>query len=296
MIKQIVTDLRELAKIIPIDDKTTNPILYKIADNLDALQEVFESLIDKNIEYFSYSPRIGFQRHTSFHAAIDDANNEIYVYRRYADANGWNKNVNQVCWGVVTQKATQINDDYEFEGINTGSIIKQIQIDAEDALVEKIGDMFDVATSNNEKDAIGQTYCLLKYGILPFLRDTTVMSERNKMVVAKLAYAAEIAHTTERTCIQTFIREMLQTIGINKKCLAGAYEYDVAKIRKYCPEYWNAPMGLKSNYKGLHIKTIGEEIFIKDSQGHFYIEVPHYVDITSAEQLLNEWISQINKQ
>ncbi|WP_036782823.1 hypothetical protein [Photorhabdus aegyptia] len=88
----------------------------------------------------------------------------------------------------------------------------------------------------------------------------------------------------------------MQTTGISKKCLAGAYEHDVAKIRKHCPEYWDAPMGLGANYKGLHIRTIGEEILIKDHQGRFYIEVPHYVDITSAEQLLNEWTSQINKQ
>ncbi|EYU13421.1 transcriptional regulator, Nlp family [Photorhabdus aegyptia] len=83
---------------------------------------------------------------------------------------------------VVTQKATRIDGDHELRDINTSSMIKQIQIDAENALVEKIGDMFDVATSHNEKNAIGQTYCLLKYGILPFLRDATVMSERNKML------------------------------------------------------------------------------------------------------------------
>ncbi|MDB6373973.1 hypothetical protein [Photorhabdus bodei] len=189
MIKQVVIDLHELAETIPIDDKTTNLMLYKMADNIDSLQEVFESLIDKNSECFSYSPRAGFQRHISFNAAIDAVNNEIFVYRKY----GWNKSVNQICWGVVTQKATQTNGDYELEGINTGRIIKQIQADAEDALVEKIGDMFDVATNNNEKDTIGQIYCLLKYGILPFLRDTTVMNKRNKM----LACAAENAEDSD---------------------------------------------------------------------------------------------------
>ncbi|TDB44276.1 hypothetical protein [Photorhabdus luminescens] len=181
MIKQVVTDLRELAKAIPIiDDKTTNLMLYKMADNIDSLQEILGSLMDKNIEYFSYSPKTGFQRHTSFNTAIDAANNEICICRKYEDAHGWNKDVNQICWGVVTQKATQIDDDYELKGINTSSIIKQIQANAEDTLVEKIGDMFDATTSNNEKDTIGQIYCLLKYGILPFLRDATIMSERNK--------------------------------------------------------------------------------------------------------------------
>ncbi|WP_192900907.1 hypothetical protein [Photorhabdus luminescens] len=55
-------------------------------------------------------------------------------------------------------------------------------------------------------------------------------------------------------------------------------------------------MGLSANYKGLHIRTIGEEILIKDYQGRFYIEVPSYVDITNAEHVLSEWVSQINKQ
>ncbi|NHB89478.1 hypothetical protein [Photorhabdus tasmaniensis] len=86
------------------------------------------------------------------------------------------------------------------------------------------------------------------------------------------------------------------TIGISKKCLAGAHEYDVAKIRKHCKEYWNTPLGLGADYIGLHIETIGEEIFIKDSQGRFYIEVPPRIDISEAEKTLNKWISQIEQK
>lgn len=41
----------------------------------------------------------------------------------------------------------------------------------EDSLVEQVGLMCDEAVNINEKNAYGHAYCILKYGILPYLRN-----------------------------------------------------------------------------------------------------------------------------
>lgn len=41
----------------------------------------------------------------------------------------------------------------------------------EDSLVEQVGLMCDEAININEKNAYGHAYCILKYGILPYLRN-----------------------------------------------------------------------------------------------------------------------------
>ncbi|WP_323839644.1 hypothetical protein [Photorhabdus africana] len=297
--KELFTSLYELAKTVNLDDDTINTALYKAVDCIESLQEQFTTYKSKYYAaigsceaagYFSYSTEIGLKIYASYDEAITAANNEINIYRSCND-NGWNEDINHVCCGVVTQKATLNNQDYILQGINPNSIIKKIQSDAENALVEKIGDMYDAATSINEKNAIGQTYCLLRYGILQS-RDKTkqdVMSKYHQSVVARLAYIAE------KTDNKSIVREILEITGISKKSLSCAQEYDVAKIRRHCRDYWNAPLGLGADYAGLHIETVGEEIFIKDSQGRFYIEIPSHIDITKAEQLLNKWISQMKR-
>ncbi|WP_118987940.1 hypothetical protein [Photorhabdus sp. CRCIA-P01] len=309
--KELFNNVCELAKTVNHDDSAINSALYKTADSIEALQErsitveeQFTTLKSKYYalieageadEYFSFSPEIGFKTYTSYIEAMTTANEEINIYKSCADADNF-KDINKICCGVITQKTMMTNQNYTLQGINPDTLLKKIQSDAEDALIEKIGGLFDAATNINEKNAIGQSYCLLKYGVLPSLRDVidvtkrdVIMSEHNKNVVTKLAYIAE------KTRGPQIVREILQAIGISKKCLAGALEYDVAKIRKHCKEYWNAPLGLEADYIGLHIETIDKEIFIKDSQERFYIEVPSHLDIADAEKLLNKWISQIEQ-
>ncbi|MCW7763379.1 hypothetical protein [Photorhabdus luminescens] len=304
--KELFANFCKLAKA-NLDESTTET-LCKTADYVEEMQEQlitieeqFSTMISKYyalIEfgeasgYFSFSPKAGFNTYTSYTNALAAAYKDINTYKNCADVDNC-KDINKICCGVITKKAiiTDSESDYTLQGINPDEIIRKIQSDAEDKLVEKIGDMYDVATSFNEKDTIGQTYCLLKYGILPSLRDVTkqdIISKSDKSMVAKLAYI--IGKKTNKS----IIGKILQTTSISKKSLAGAPEYYVAKIRKHCSkQYWNAPMGIGADYKGLHIETIGGEIFIKDSQGRFYIEVPSYIDITRAEQVLNEWLLQI---
>ncbi|KOY61586.1 hypothetical protein AM629_13280 [Photorhabdus heterorhabditis] len=301
-VKELFNNFCELAKKVNHDDNATTVALCKTADSIEELQEQFTTYKSKYyaaigsceaVGYFSYSPEIGLKIYASYDEAITAANNEINVYRRCTNDDGWNEDINHIFCGVITQKATLNNQDYRLQGINPNTIIRKIQSDAEHSLVEKIGDMYDAATSINEKNIIGQTYYLLKYGILKS-RDSgktkeDVMSEYHKSVVARLVYIAE------KTNDKSIIKEILQTTSISKKSLSGALEHDVAKIRKNCPYYWDAPLGLGADYKGLHIESIGEDICIKDSQGRFYIEVPSHINIADVEKLLNQWLSQMNR-
>ncbi|EQB98950.1 hypothetical protein [Photorhabdus temperata] len=199
MIKQnknsdLFTNVCKLAKANL--DESEIKALCEAADSIEELQEQFTTYKSKYfaaiesceaVGYFSYSSEVGFKVYASYDEAITAANNEINVYRRCINDDGWNEDINHICCGVVTQKATPTNSNsnqnYILQGINPNAIIRKIQSDAENTLVEKIGDMYDAATSINEKNAIGQTYCLLKYGVLPSICDETkqdVMSEYKK--------------------------------------------------------------------------------------------------------------------
>ncbi|MDR4897986.1 hypothetical protein RF656_14725 [Yersinia kristensenii] len=48
------------------------------------------------------------------------------------------------------------------QSVNVGTI--------QDELIEKVGVMCDQATNIEEKNVYGHAYCVLKYGILPYLR------------------------------------------------------------------------------------------------------------------------------
>ncbi|WP_145517350.1 hypothetical protein [Yersinia mollaretii] len=40
----------------------------------------------------------------------------------------------------------------------------------QDTLIEQVGVMCDQATNTHERDVYGQAYCVMKYGVLPYLR------------------------------------------------------------------------------------------------------------------------------
>lgn len=57
--------------------------------------------------YFSYCNDTGFELFKTEQEAINSANDIIDYFRGEA-ADGWSDDVDSVCWGIVSQEATQV--------------------------------------------------------------------------------------------------------------------------------------------------------------------------------------------
>ncbi|NDL01561.1 hypothetical protein [Photorhabdus bodei] len=81
--------------------------------------------------YFSYSPEIGFNRYKFSEEATLVTNKEIDLYRTCSRDDCWDSEIENICWGIVTQKTTKSNkNDYIPSDIDENFIYNQIQSDA----------------------------------------------------------------------------------------------------------------------------------------------------------------------
>ena len=55
--------------------------------------------------WFSYSPEFGYDEHYSEQEAREEAESSLSA----VDSDPWPEDVNQVCWGVVIERATEVN-------------------------------------------------------------------------------------------------------------------------------------------------------------------------------------------
>lgn len=71
--------------------------------------------------YFSYCPENGFQFHETEQEAREMGEKNFATFEDYAASDGWGDNVDDVCWGVVRQRVTEISrrDPNPVEGDNT---------------------------------------------------------------------------------------------------------------------------------------------------------------------------------
>lgn len=112
-IKELVEQLRNIAngvRICGVDDRRfVAGRLDEIADALTqrpAAQEV--------ASYFSYGEDAGYLEHATAEAAREQAKADIRGYRNDAmHDNEWPSEVDSVCWGVVLQKATAVDNSEE---------------------------------------------------------------------------------------------------------------------------------------------------------------------------------------
>lgn len=59
--------------------------------------------------FFAYDEDAGFETYPTAQAAEDAANEGIQAYREHAHADGWYEEVENVCWGMVIQRARMVD-------------------------------------------------------------------------------------------------------------------------------------------------------------------------------------------
>ncbi|RJT47195.1 hypothetical protein [Rahnella woolbedingensis] len=64
--------------------------------------------LKSGVGFFAYSTECGYEEFDTKEKAIDFATDEIEDFRGYA-CDGWSDEVGSVCWGVVMQRATEID-------------------------------------------------------------------------------------------------------------------------------------------------------------------------------------------
>lgn len=64
--------------------------------------------LKSGVGFFAYSTECGYEEFDTKEKAIDFATDEIDDFRGYA-CDGWSDEVGSVCWGVVMQRATEID-------------------------------------------------------------------------------------------------------------------------------------------------------------------------------------------
>lgn len=60
------------------------------------------------MHFFSYDPDTGFELHATAEEAKKNADEAIDYYRGYS-SEGWDEQVDQVCWGQITQETVMVD-------------------------------------------------------------------------------------------------------------------------------------------------------------------------------------------
>lgn len=98
------------------------------------------------VGFFAYSTGCDYEEFDTKEKAIDFATDEIEDFRGYA-CDGWSDEVGSVCWGVVMQRATEIdrrkrndddNCDASIEEVCDYTLLPTIETPATDAAIAEI--------------------------------------------------------------------------------------------------------------------------------------------------------------
>ncbi|MFG6473098.1 hypothetical protein [Klebsiella variicola] len=79
------------------------------------LAKAFKQLASENValkagaSYFSYGSERGFEWHKTANEAVDSAEAAIDDYRGDA-CDGWNEEVESICWGIIMQSSTMVGE------------------------------------------------------------------------------------------------------------------------------------------------------------------------------------------
>lgn len=104
------------------------------------------AVLKSGVGFFAYSTECGYEEFDTKEKAIDFATDEIDDFRGYA-CDGWSDEVGSVCWGVVMQRATEIdrrkrNDedscDSSIEEICDYALLPVIESPATDAFTAEL--------------------------------------------------------------------------------------------------------------------------------------------------------------
>ncbi|MDQ7101912.1 hypothetical protein [Serratia sp. MF2] len=111
------SDFIELKKACDLVEKERD----ELRNENNNLKQVISSIIlNQGLEFFVYDVDTGFDICETMQGAIDIANDMIAVCRGES-YDGWPVETDNICWGVVVQRATankQITD-YKLKGIDT---------------------------------------------------------------------------------------------------------------------------------------------------------------------------------